>query len=306
MAISSAPDSSRPALLAGIAAYLTWGVIPLAFQQMGRLGADAWEIMAHRAVWGMVFAGLLVLAAGQRKDVAGALRQPAVIGWLLLSTLLIVWNWTTYVIAVNGGHALEASLGYYLNPLLNMAAGAWLFRERISRPAMIAIALAGIGVVIQAVALGRLPWVSLVLAFTFCAYGVIRKRIAVEAQSGLFIECLFMLLPGIAWIWHLQSTGAGHLFASTGATFWLVMGGPLTVVPLALFAWAARRLTLSTLGFIQFIAPTLVFAIGVLQGEAFGWLRAISFLFIWAGVATFLVGAVLSRRQSSDMCPEPV
>lgn len=302
-------NDGRAALIAGVACYAIWGVIPLAFQQMGRLGADAWEIMGHRAVWGALGAAVLVLAARQGREALAVLRRPRVFGWLAVSTLLIAVNWTTYVLAVNYGRTLDASLGYYLNPLLNMAAGAWLFRERISRLGLLAIALAGIGVVLQTAALGHLPWVSLTLAVTFAAYGVIRKRISVEAQTGLFVECLLLAGPGLAWLIWLGQTGQGHFTDSAASVFWLVFAGPVTVIPMALFAWAARRMPLSTMGFLQFLAPTIVFFIGVMQGEPFNWLRGLSFGFIWGGAAVFLIAAMhrarAARRAMKDAA-EPV
>lgn len=288
----------RDALLAGLGCYLAWGFIPLAFQGMGRVGADPFEIMAHRTVWGVLWALGLVLLARQGRQVLAALRNPRVMGWLALSTSLIAVNWTTYVLAVNTGRTLDASLGYYLNPLMNMAAGAWLFRERMSRWGLAAMGLAGAGVALQAAALGHLPWISLLLASTFCAYGVIRKRVAVEAQGGLLLECLLLSGPGLLWLLWLAGHGGGVFGASWEADLWLLASGPVTVIPLVLFAWAARRLPLSTMGFLQFIAPTIVFVIGVTQGEPFGWLRGVSFAFIWAGVAVYAVGAVLARRQA--------
>lgn len=304
--MTTAPaGEDRKALIAGVACYAIWGFIPLVFQAMDRAGADAFEIMAHRTAWAVLWAGALVLVVRQGGQVMQALRSPRVMGWIALSTTLIAVNWTTYVIAVNNGRTLDASLGYYLNPLLNMAAGAWLFREKISRTGLVAIALAGCGVVLQAVALGHLPWVSLLLATTFCAYGVIRKRVSVDAQSGLFLECLLLAGPGLAWVLWIASQGQGHFGQSTAATLWLLAAGPITVVPMVLFAWAARRMPLSTMGFLQFLAPTIVFVIGVSQGEPFGLLRAISFGFIWAGAVVFAIAAVRSRRRSVVVAPEP-
>ncbi len=294
----SEADERRNALVAGIACYLAWGFIPLFFQAMDRAGAGALEIMAHRTAWSVLWAGVLVLLARQGRAVLAALADPKVMGWIALSTSLIAVNWTTYVVAVNTGRTLDASLGYYLNPLLNMAAGAWLFRERISRLGLIAIGLAAAGVALQTAALGHLPWISLVLAVTFCAYGVIRKRVAVEAQGGLFLECLLLAGPGLAWVLWLAHLGVGRFGATTEATFWMMAAGPVTVVPLVLFAWATRRLPLSTMGFLQFLAPTIVFVIGVTQGEPFNWLRGASFVFIWAGVAVFLWAALTRRRAA--------
>lgn len=301
MTASPSPNSSeaRTALAAGVICYLIWGFVPLIFQQMAHQGANAWEIMGHRAVWGLVWSLLLVLLARQWSQVMAVLRQPKVLGWLSLSAILIATNWTVYIVAVNNGRTLDASLGYYLNPLLNMAAGAWLFRERIDWAGKIAMALAAIGVVLQTLALGHAPWVSLVLALTFAAYGIIRKRVSVDAQTGLFLECLLLALPGLIWLIHIETTGAGHFTATPAATLWLLFAGPATVIPLALFAWAARRMPLSSMGFLQFLAPTIVFIIGALQGEALGPLRIASFVFIWVAVGVFAVVAVLKVRRGS-------
>lgn len=298
------PSEGRAALIAGVSCYAIWGFIPLVFQQMDRLGAGPFEIMAHRMVWSVLFAALLVLAARQSRHFMQVVTNRRVMGWLVVSTILIAMNWTTYVYAVNNHRTLEGSLGYYLNPLLNMAAGAWLFKEKLSRAGLVAIGLAGIGVVLQGVALGHLPWISLVLAFSFCAYGIIRKRVDAEAQSGLLVECLLLMPPALFWIVWLAVHGQGHFGVSWDASLWLVFAGPVTVVPMALFAWAVRRMPYSTIGFLQFLAPSIVFVIGVMQGEPFGWLRGVSFVFIWAGAAVFAAGAVLKARATKVAAPE--
>lgn len=295
-AAGAAPPEARAALIAGFVCYALWGLAPLVYQPMGRAGADAWEIMGHRAVWSVLWAGALVLLARQGGQVMAVLRQPKVVGWLTVSTLLIALNWALFVWAVNSGRTLETSLGYYLNPLLNMALGAWLFRERLDRFGAFAIGLAAAGVALQALALGRLPWVSLTLAVSFAAYGVIRKRVAAEAQTGLFVETLLMTLPGLAYVVWLESRGAGHFLQDPGTGLLLSLAGPVTVLPLALFSWAARRMPLSTLGFLQFLAPTISFCIGVAQGEPFTPLRAASFAFIWVGAGVFAWGAWRKSR----------
>ena len=176
-------------------------------------------------------------------------------------------------------------------------------RERLDGPAKLAIALAALGVLVQALALGRLPYVSLVLAFTFAGYGVIRKRIDVEAQTGLLVECMFILPFGLAYALWLQAAGAGHFFDGPTSAALLMTAGPLTVLPLALFAWAARRLPYSTMGFLQFLAPTISFAIGLSQGEPFSALRGLSFVFIWAGAAVFVLGAWRRSRRVAVQSP---
>jgi len=296
---------ARTALLAGISCYLIWGFAPLAFQQMGAVGADPLEVMAHRTVWGVVWAALLVVLARQSGQVRSILTDRRTMGWLALSTALIAVNWTVFVMAVNTGRMLDASLGYYLNPLLSMAAGAWLFQEKIDRWGAAAIGLAAVGVVLQAVALGHAPWISLILAFSFAAYGVIRKRISADAQSGLFVECLLLAPFGLGWVVMLQIQGAGHFTDSAASAFWLMVAGPLTVLPLALFSWAARRMPLSTMGFLQLMAPSIAFVIGLIQGESFSWLRAISFGFIWVGALVYAAGAVKRTRAARVLAPEP-
>ncbi|MDB5439046.1 MAG: RarD protein superfamily transporter [Caulobacteraceae bacterium] len=291
-------DESRAAMLVGGFGYMLWGVLPVYFHVLEGLGLGTAEMIAHRTLWALFWAGGVIWLAGQKGEVWRTLRSPRLMTILAASTGAILVNWTVYVAAVNAGHVLEASLGYYINPLMNMAVGAWLLREKISRGGQIAIGLASVGVAIQTVALGHLPLTSLGLAVSFCLYGFIRKQAPVSAQTGLFIECLYVFLPGLAYVTWLQSTGAGHLFASPLTFGLLLCAGPATVAPLALFAWAARRLPMTALGFLQFIAPTLQFLVGLALGEAFTPMRALSFGFIWAGVAVFAVSGWMRGRRS--------
>lgn len=298
MTSSTAPDT-RPAYVAGVVCYGLWGFLPLYFHLLAKLGVGSLEMIAHRTLWSVLWAGGLVLLARQGGQVAAVLRQPRTLLLLLLSTLAIFSNWTIYVVAVNAGKVIEASLGYYINPLMNMAAGALLFRERMSLEGKVAIGLAAVGVAIQTAALGHLPLVSLGLALTFCVYAILRKQVKADAQTGLFIECAYLALPGLLYVWRLQASGAGHFGAGAPVTLLLMLAGPATVVPLALFAWSARRLPLSAVGFLQFIAPTIQFLLGVALGEAFTPMRALSFLFIWLGVAVFAYGAWKRTRVTA-------
>ncbi|UAL10404.1 EamA family transporter RarD [Caulobacter segnis] len=287
--VNQTQAETRSAYVAGVGCYVLWGFLPLYFHLLSNLGVPPWEMIAHRSLWSVLWAAGLVLIARQGGQVAQVLRQPKTLGVLALSTLAIFSNWTIYVFAVNAGHVIEASLGYYINPLMNMAAGALLFRERMTVEGKVAIGFAVVGVGIQTLALGHLPIVSLGLALTFCAYGILRKQVKADAQTGLFVECAYLALPGLFYVLHLQASGQGHFGA--GVTALLALAGPATVIPLALFAWSARRLPLSALGFLQFIAPTLQFLLGVAFGEPFTPLRALSFAFIWLGVAVFAYGA---------------
>lgn len=290
---SSAPGGeSRRALMAGIGSYLIWGFVPLVFQLLGHLGAGAWEILAQRIVWGVPAAMLFVGLAHQWRQVAGILRKPKVVGLLAASAAMIALNWAVFIVAVNHGHVLETSLGYFINPLLNMAAGAILFRERIDNVAKTAIGFALAGVALQTAALGHLPIVSLTLATSFLGYGLVRKQVAADAQAGLLIECLLLAPFALAYILWLEFAARnGHFAAGPATIFWMVASGPLTALPLVLFSWAARRIPLSFMGFLQFIAPSISFVTGLVQGELFTPLRAVSFAFIWAGAAIFIYGA---------------
>jgi chloramphenicol-sensitive protein RarD len=297
MASSTAPGESRLALGAGIGCYLIWGVVPLAFQAMGRLGISSWEILAARTVWATPVALLIVWLARQGGEVRAVLRNSRTLAWLGLSSLLIASNWSIYIWAVTSGRVLETSLGYYIIPLIAMAAGALLFHERIDRVGAASMALAGVGVALQAVAIGGLPVVSLALAVTFGAYGIVKKRVAVSAQTGFLIECAALAGPGLAfWLW-LHAQGHGHFLAGPAPAAWLIACGPITAVPLVLFGWAARRIPLSALGFLQFISPTIGFVIGLAQGEPFTPLRAASFAFIWVGAGVFAYGAWRRARS---------
>lgn len=293
---------NRTALGAGILCYFIWGFVPLAFQAIGHLGVGPWETLAHRTIWGAPTALIFVLLARQWRQAVAVFRQPRVLAWLTLSAGLIAANWIVFIWAVNSGRVLESSLGYYITPLINMAAGTLIFRERMDRIGVAAIAFAVVGVVIQAVALGHLPLVSLALALSFGGYGVVRKQVAADAQTGLFIECLLLAIPSFFFVLWLEHQGGGHFLASPATIAWLIASGPITAVPLVLFSWAARRIPLSFMGFLQFIGPTIGFVIGVSQGEAFTPLRAISFAFIWGGAAVFTYGA----WRRSRALPSPV
>ena len=283
------PTFASPVVLA-IVCYLIWGVVPLFYAPIHAFGGGALEIIAHRSVWSVLWAGGLVFATKQWPEVRAALADARLRWMLLLTSLLIATNWGVYVWAVTNGHTLESALGYYITPLVNMAAGTLMFRERLDNWGKAAIGLAVVGVAIQAFAIGQVPWVALALAASFGSYGILRKQMAVTALAGLLIECIYLFLPSLAYLVWFEMQGYGHFFAPTHA-FWFMLTGPVTVLPLALFAYVARRLALSTMGFIQFIGPTLTFFIGLMQGEAFSTLRAVSFAFIWLGAMAFAFGA---------------
>ena len=292
------PNQTGRALAAGIGCYIMWGGMPALFLLMGHVGAGPWEILGERTLWAFPCALLLVALARQGPEVRAVLTSPRTMAWLVASSILIATNWTTFIWAVSRGQTLETSLGYYINPLLSMAVGALFFRERIHPLGVAAIGLAVVGVVLQALALHRVPLVALVLACSFGAYGIVRKQVRASAQTGLLIECLFMVAPGAAYVIWLLLHGGGVFGHSLGGSLLMMTAGPATAVPLAMFAWATRRLPLSLVGFIQFISPTLSFFVGVEDHEALTPLSLASFIFIWGGAALFMLGAWRQSRRA--------
>lgn len=299
--VSTRQHGSNAALISGMTCYIYWGFVPLLFQAIDRAGASPAEIVGHRTLWSVIWAGLLIAISGGANEVRQILKNPQTLGLLALSALLISTNWIVYVTAVNSHRTLDASLGYYINPLINMAAGAILFRERLDWSAKIAIGLAVVGVALQAVAIGRLPWLPLALAASFGGYGIVRKHVKTDANSSLFIECLMMAAPGGFYVFWLEQHGLGHFGHGLGVSVLLFIAAPVMIIPLALFGWAARRMPLSTMGFLQFLAPTISFAIALIEGEAFTPMRAASFAFIWIGTAIFAIGTWRAARRTGAL-----
>ena len=254
-------------------------------------------------VWALALLLLLVRAQRRGRELADALRPGRVLALLAASALLIAVNWLVYMFAVLTGRIVEASFGYFINPLINVLLGVLILRERLDRPTWIAIGFAGAGVTFMTVNAGHLPWISLTVALTFGSYGILRKIAPVGAVTGLTVETLllFPLAAGyLAWSGHAGSLAFGS--GSRGRDVLLVLAGPLTVFPLALFAYAARRLPLSTLGLLQYLSPTLQLLVGVfLYGEPFSSARAVGFGCIWIGLAIFVARTLrqVTRREVS-------
>ncbi len=276
-------------LAAATFAYVCWGLLPIYWKVLGQV--PALEIICHRVVWSLVFTGALLVALGRLGEVFRALRTRRDMLLLAASSSLIGLNWFLYVWAVNDGHVLEASLGYYLNPLVNVVLGVAVFGDRLGRPQRIAVGLAALGVAVQLVAQGRLPWIALALAISFGLYGMVRKLMSVESLPGLFLETLFLTVPAggyLGWL-YLSGLGAmGHL--GLGTDLLLAGAGVVTGLPLLAFAFGARRITMTTLGILQYLGPTGMLLLGVLvYGESFGPSQAVTFGLIWAGVALYTV-----------------
>jgi len=273
--------------VAAALAYLLWGLFPLYFKQVA--AAHPLEVVLHRAVWALVF--LLVLLAAMRRlsGVFAALRQPRVVALFALSALLLSANWMLYVWAVVNDHVIDASLGYFINPLVSVMLGALVLHERLRRAQWLAVGLAAGGVLWLTLVAGQLPWIGLVLALSFGVYGLIRKTAPLGTLDGLTLETLLLAPLSVpllaAWTW----TGTSAFVQGDAALrLWLILGGPLTAVALLLFAAGARRVTLTTLGLIQYISPTLQFALGVwLYREPFETSRLVGFACIWAALAFY-------------------
>ncbi|MEJ7138229.1 EamA family transporter RarD [Amphibiibacter pelophylacis] len=283
-------------LWAAAAAYILWGLFPLYFHRLQAV--DALEIVAHRSVWSLVFVALLLLIQRRWAWLTSVLRQPRVLATFTAAALLLSCNWLIYVWAVNHGHVLEASLGYFINPLVNVLLGVLVLGERPRRLQWGALAIAATGVVWMAVAQGAAPWIALALAGSFGFYGLLKKLARLGALEGLALETLVLApiaLPALLWLG--QGSG-GH---SAETWIWLVLAGPLTAIPLLLFGYGAQRVSLGTLGLLQYLGPTLQFALGWLVfEERLDAARLAGFALIWIALLIYSADALRQRprRQS--------
>ena len=276
-------------------AYAAWGLFPLYFYQLA--GIPALEVVVHRTVWSLVFVlGVLLV---RRHWGWMRLLQPRVLGAFALSALLLSGNWLTYVWAVQNRHVVDASLGYFILPLVNVALGFVFLRERPRPGQWLAVAVATAGVLWLTVQTGRLPWIALVLAVTFGFYGLLRKVASLGALEGLALETMLLAplgLGALAW-WSAQGQGV-LVQGDASAIGWLLLAGPLTAIPLLLFAAGARRIPLTTLGILQYISPTLQFALGVwVFHEPFQMARLAGFVLIWAALGVYSVEGWLAAGR---------
>ncbi len=283
--------------LAAALAYILWGLFPLYIKQLH--GVPALEIVLHRSWWSMVFVFGLLAVLRRWAWLAPLVRQPRTLAIFGVSALLLGCNWLLYVWAVNAGRVLDASLGYFINPLINVVLGFAVLRERPSPVQWAAVALAGAGVLWMAVGAGHVPWVSLVLALSFGLYGLLRKIAPLGALEGLALETLWLAPLALAGVLWLQFSGQGHLArGDTVLDLWLLAAGPFTAIPLLLFASGARRVSMATLGLLQYLGPSIQFVLGVfVYHEPFNASRAIGFALIWAAL---LVYSAASWRGRSD------
>ena len=279
-------DRVRNGVIAALIAYTMWGFLPIYFKVVEVVPAI--EVLAHRIIWAVPFGAIIIMLRRQWTEVREALRHPRTLGLLSLSATFIALNWLVYIVAVQSEQIFQASLGYYINPLMYVVIGIALLGERLRRSQSIAVLLAAAGVAVLTVSGGQFPLISLTLAISFTIYGVIRSRVAVGGMPGLFIETLVLLpLAGGYLLWATFAASAAFDASQPMLAILLMLAGPITVVPLLCFALAARRLRLSTIGIMQFIAPTLQFLVGLMYGEQLTVPHLICFTLIWIAVAVF-------------------
>nr|WP_295373361.1 EamA family transporter RarD [uncultured Sphingosinicella sp.] len=296
---------ARGGLLLGLGAYLLWGVLPLYFKALGHVRPT--EIVAHRILWSLIFLGALVAIWGRLPQIRAAIANRRALLTLVLTAALIGVNWLIWIWAVLNGHVLEGSLGYYLNPLVNVLLGVVVLKERLSRARQIAVGLACAGVAVLAWGAGSGLWISLTLAVTFALYGFLRKVAPVESLEGLTIETAILAPIALGWILWLEQAGTGGLGIDRFTTILLVLAGAVTAVPLLLFNAAAKRLPYSTLGFLQYIAPSLQFLLAVLLfGERLTTAHLICFGAIWTALVIFAAeGWRIGRANARERAAAP-
>ncbi|QYF95116.1 EamA family transporter RarD [Massilia sp. PAMC28688] len=277
----------RTGILSAALAFLCWGLFPLYFRAISEI--PPMQILVHRVLWSLLFLAIILTVRGQWKWLMQLRRQPKVMGSFFVSALLLSGNWLLYIWAVNNGHVIEASLGYFINPLVNVMLGYLVLKERLRPVQWSAIGLAALGVMWLTWQAGHMPWIALLLAASFGAYGLMRKTAALGALEGLSFETLILFpfaMAYLAWL-TLQGDNA-FLTASAGTQWLLVAAGPITAIPLLLFASGARKIPLSVLGLLQYIGPTIQLSLGIfLFQEVFTVERLIGFVMIWSALALY-------------------
>jgi chloramphenicol-sensitive protein RarD len=286
-------------ILSAALAFLCWGLFPIYFHALGDVPPT--QILAHRMLWSLLFL-VVVLAWRRQWSWLNIVRKPRVLGSFIASAFLLSANWLVYIWAVTNGHVVESALGYFINPLVNIMLGYLILHERLRRAQWGAIALAAIGVGWLTWQAGTVPWVALMLAFSFGAYGLLRKTAALGALEGLSFETMVLFPLALGYFVWLTMHGQ-NVFLNTDSSTTralLVAAGPTTAIPLLLFASGARQIPLSVLGLLQYLSPTLQFLLGVwMFNEPFSPGRLVGFLFIWAALALFAAEGLLAHRRAS-------
>ncbi|MFV8781094.1 EamA family transporter RarD [Microbulbifer sp. SA54] len=293
-------DSAAAGLLAGIGAFLIWGLAPLYFNLLD--GISAPEILSHRSVWSFILAVVLLVLLGKLKDFRETLASRKKMTTLLLSTLLIGTNWLVFIWAITNQHILDASLGYYINPLISVLLGVLFLGERLRPLQWLAVALAAVGIGYELWQFGRVPLIALFLALTFGFYGLVRKRAPVDSLTGLAVETLYMLPIAIGFLLWTDSPSSNLLTNSWQLNSLLLFAGPITLTPLLLFNIAARRLNLSTVGFLQYLGPTLMLLLATfVYGEPLSESKLVTFAIVWFALLLYSIDALVQRQKRRQL-----
>jgi len=282
-------------LIFGVGSYFLWGLFPLYWPLLKP--ANPLEIVSHRAVWTLVFCLIILALAKQMHSTLAIIKRPKIMAGLFLTTILVSINWLTYIWATNNGHVVEAALGYYINPLIIIAFGVLLLRERMRPLQWVAVGIAAVGVTILTIDYGRLPWVAISLALSWGTYGLVKKKLDLGALDGLAIETLISLIPYAGYLLYLGKQGTGQFGHTPGLTILLISAGAVTAIPLLLFNGSTTRLPYSIIGLLQYITPTIQFSIGVwINHEDMPLARWIGFLVIWLALIALGTDLVKSSR----------
>ncbi len=296
---SPAQDADTPKGLAlAVTAYVLWGFLPLYMKAMEHMGPV--EVVSHRIIWSVPVAGLLLVALGRTRDIKAAIRNPKMLGMAALTAALISVNWGIYVWAITSGHALDAALGYYINPLFSIALGAILLREPLNRTQLVAVGLAALGVLVLVLEAGRLPWAALGLMVSWGFYAFFKRSLPIGPNQGFLLEVLILLIPALAHVTWLGTKGTGHFGAVATDTMLLAGAGIVTAVPLLVYANGAKLVRLSTMGILQYIAPTMIFITAIaVFGEQVDRGRMIAFPLIWAALVVYSIPMIRQARAQA-------
>ena len=292
-------SKNKLGLLFGISAYSLWGAFPLYWPLLEP--ANPLEIVSHRAVWTLVFCFIVLATTKALKSTLATLKQPKITARLFLTSILISINWLVYIWATNNGHVVEASLGYYINPLIIIGFGVILLKEKMRPLQWVAVTIASIGVLVLTIDYGRLPWIALALAISWGSYGLIKKQLGLGALEGLAIETLISAFFYLGYLVYIGNQGTGQFGHSWGLTVLLMSAGAVTAIPLLLFNGSTNRLPFTTIGLLQYITPTLQFSVGVwIRHEDMPTARWIGFLIIWVALTTLAFDLVKSSRTVNN------
>ncbi|NDJ83684.1 EamA family transporter RarD [Vibrio campbellii] len=289
---------ARQGVLLAVGAYTMWGIAPIYFKSIAEV--SPLEILSHRVFWSFFLLAALLHFGRQWRSVRDIIKNKTKMMYLISTAILVGANWLIFIWAVTSNHMLDASLGYYINPLINVLLGMVFLGERLRKLQWFAVALAACGVLVQLIVFGSVPVVAIALAMSFGFYGLLRKKVSVEAQTGLFIETLVMLPAASIFLFFIASTPTSNMFENPWQlNTLLIAAGVITTLPLLCFTGAATRLKLSTLGFFQYIGPSLMFLLAVLiYGEPFTSDKAITFAFIWGALVVFSFDGLRNNRKS--------